>query len=115
MMELNAYKNDTARKNAIRDYLATVMYNAFVAECGEEDVILIPKTICVGENGAKIQGGSVAVRVGTVTNKDGFNVDAVAICGSTVKNWNDVCTKSNRVILAVNMDDIIAAIEGEGE
>lgn len=110
MMDLNALKNDTARKNAIRDTLATVMFTAMVTEFGEENVLLIPKAICVGENGAKISGGSVAVRVGTVKDKNGFEVDAVAICGSTVKGWNDVCTKSGRVTLAVNMDDIALAI-----
>lgn len=115
MMNLSEYKNDTARKKAIRSHLCTIMYNAMVAEFGESEVLLIPNTICVGENAIKIQGGSVAVRVGAVVNKDGFEVDAVAICGSTVKNWNDVCTKSDKVILAVNMDDIAMAIAGEEE
>lgn len=110
MMDLNTLKNDTARKNAIRDTLAMTIFNAMVVEFGTENVLLIPKAICVGENGAKISGGSVAVRVGTVADKNGFEVDAVAICGSTVKGWNDVCTKSGRVTLAVNMDDIAQAI-----
>ena len=114
MMNLNEYKNDTTRKKAIREYLCEVLYNAVVTEFGEENVLAIPKSICVGENGAKIAGGSIAVRVGTVKNKDGFEVDAVAIINATIKNWNDVCTKSDKVILAVNMDDIAEALDEEG-
>lgn len=110
-MNLNELKNDTARKNAIREKISEVILNAMIAEFGEENVVAIPKAICVGENGSKIGGGSVAVRVGSVTNKDGFEVDAIAICDHTVKGWNDVCTKSGRVTLAITMDDILDAME----
>lgn len=113
MMNLNEMKNDTARKNAIRDKMTEVIFSAMVAEFGEDNVVAIPKAICIGENGTKVNGGSVAVCVGTVTNKEGFEVDAVVICGCTVKGWNDVCTKSGRVTLAINMDDIREAVNGE--
>ena len=120
MMNLDAMKNDTARKNAIRVEVGEVIRDAMVMKYGEENVIFIPKTIEVAkEEGAtvKITGNSVVVCVGQVTNKDGFLVDAIAIIGMTVKNWNDVCTKSERVTLALNMDDIREALKetGNGE
>ena len=114
MMNLDAMKNDTARKNAIREEIGRDIYDAMVAKRGEENVLFIPKTIEVAkEEGAtvKITGNSVVVCVGQVTNKDGFVVDAIVVIGMTVKNWNDVCTKSERVTLALNMDDIRQALK----
>lgn len=116
MMNLDAMKNDPARKGAIRVEVGMVIYDAMVAKYGEENVLYIPKTIEVGgEEGAtvKITGNSVVVCVGTVTNKDGYLVDAIVVVGMTVKNWNDVCNKNNRVTLALNMDDIQEALKGE--
>lgn len=115
MMNLDAMKNDTARKGAIRVEVGAVIYDAMVVKYGEENVLYIPKTIEVGgEEGAtvKITGNSVVVCVGTVTNKDGYLVDAIVIVGMTVKNWNDVCNKNSRVTLALNMDDIREALKG---
>lgn len=114
MMNLDEMKNDTARKNAIREEIGKDIYDAMVAKRGEENVLFIPKTIEVAkEEGSpvKITGNSVVVCVGQVTNKDGFLVDAIVIIGMTVKNWNDVCTKSERVTLALNMDDIREALK----
>lgn len=114
MMNLNEMKNDTARKNAIRVEVGEAIYTAMVAKYGEDNVLFIPKTIEVAtEEGApvKITGNSVVVCVGTLTNKEGFLVDAIVVVGMTVKNWNDVCTKSGRVTLALNMDDIREALK----
>ena len=115
-MNLNELKNDTTRKGAIREEVGAVIYDAMVEKYGAENVLYIPKTIEVGgEEGApvKITGNSVVVCVGLVTNKAGFLVDALVIVGMTVKNWNDVCNKNSRVTLALNMDDIREALEGE--
>lgn len=115
-MNLDEMKNDTARKNAIREVYGKIIYDAMIAERGEENVIYIPKTIEVGgEEGAtvKITGNSVVVCVGQVTNKDGFLVDAIIVIGMTVKNWNDVCNKNSRVTLALNMDDIREALKNQ--
>lgn len=115
-MNLDALKNDTARKKAIRLEVGQVIYDAMVAKYGEDNVLYIPKTIEVGgEEGAtvKITGDSVVVCVGAVTNKDGYLVDAIVVCGMTVKNWNDVCNKNSRVTLALNMDDIREALKEE--
>lgn len=112
MMDLSIYKNDTARKNAIRDKLAEVVKIALIAEFGEENVIFIPYAI-EPNGGSKINGGSVAVRVGETLDKNGFIVDVVAVLSPSVKGWNDVTTKSNRTTLAINFDDITEAVNAE--
>ena len=40
-------------------------------------------------------------------------VDVVAILSPSVKGWNDVTTKSGRVTLAINFDDIQEAVNAE--
>ena len=112
MMDLSIYKNDTARKNAIRDKLAEIVKIALVAEFGSENVVSIPFAI-EPNGGSKINGGSVAVRVGETLDKNGFTVDVVAILSPSVKGWNDVTTKSGRVTLAINFDDIQEAVNAE--
>lgn len=111
-MDLKGMKNDTAQKAAIRAQLNEVIMAALIAWRGEENVVYIPYAIEPNE-GSKINGGSIAVCVGTVVNKDGFEVDAVAIVSPVVKGWNDVAAKSGRVTLAINLDDIREANEAE--
>lgn len=112
LMNLNELKNDTTRKKTIRETLAEVLTAALIAKYGEENVVFIPCAIepC---GASKIDGGSIAVRVGSVTDKDGYLVDAVAIISVSVKSWNTTITKSNRTIQAINLDDIIEAVEIE--
>lgn len=112
MMDLSIYKNDTARKNAIRDKLAEIVKIALMAEFGSENVVSIPFAI-EPNGGSKINGGSVAVRVGETLDKNGFVVDVVAILSPSVKGWNDIATKSGRVTLAINFDDIQEAVNAE--
>lgn len=114
MMNLNldAMKSDTVRKKEIRRYIGKILMDALVAERGAENVVYIPKTVEVGENAVKITGDSIAICVGTITNKEGYVVDAVVIVGMTVKNWNDVARKDDKVTLAINMDDIRDAVKG---
>lgn len=113
-MNLDALKNNTARKNNIRAEVGSVIYDAMVIKYGVDNVLYIPKTIEVGGEGesapVKITANSVVMCVGQVTNKDGFLVDALVIVGMTVKNWNDVCNKNGRTTLALNMDDIRDAL-----
>ena len=96
----------------IRRYIGKILMDALVAERGAENVVYIPKTVEVGENAVKITGDSIAVCVGTITNKEGYVVDVVVIVGMTVKNWNDVARKDDKVTLAINMDDIRDAVKG---
>ena len=111
-MDLKSMKNDTARKAAIRAQLNEVIMAALIAWRGEENVIYIPYAIEPNE-GSKINGGSIAVNVGSVFDKDGFLVDAVAIVSPVVKGWNDIATKSGRITLAINFDDIREANKAE--
>ena len=116
-MNLDEMKNDTARKNAIREKIANVIYNAMVTEFGEENVVAIPYAITPsdeeGNTASKIDGGSVAVCVGMVTDKNGASVDAVSVISPTVKAWNEVVDKKGRKTIAVNLYDIITANEVE--
>lgn len=112
MMNLDNIKSDPARKKEIRSYMGKILMTALIAEFGAENVVYIPKTVEVGENAVKITGDSIAVCVGTITNKEGYTVDAVVIVGMTVKNWNDVARKDDKVTLAINMDDIEEAVKG---
>lgn len=110
-INLDALKNDTARANAVRETVASALVKALSDAFGDDAVVYIPDAI-EPNGGAKINGGSIAVRVGTVTNKDGFAVDAVAIVSTTAKSWNDKETKK-AYIPAISLDDIIEAVEAE--
>ena len=104
-------KNDTARKSAIRETLANIIFSAMIAEFGENNVVLIPFKITV--NDSDIPGGTVAICTGQTTNKDGATVDIVATVSPTVKAFNTTTNKANRTTYAVNFDDIVEAIEEE--
>ena len=104
-------KNDTARKSAIRETLANIIFSAMIAEFGENNVVLIPFKITV--NDSDIPGGTVAICTGQTTNKDGATVDIVATVSPTVKAFNTTTNKANRTTYAVNFDDILDAIEAE--
>lgn len=106
-------KNDTARKSAIRETLANIIFSAMIAEFGEDNVVLIPFKITV--NDSDIPGGTVAICTGQTINKDGENVDIVATVSPTVKAFNTTTNKANRTTYAVNFDDIVEAIEEERE
>ena len=119
MIELNNLKNDTARKKKIRKRLAEIIQKALIEEFGEENVIYIPTAIypCESENalGTKINCDSVAVKVGEVDDKDGFCVDVVAVVSPVVKPFNTVLSKSGKITPAINLYDIVEAIEAEGK
>lgn len=112
-MELKSMKNDTARKNAIRTKLAEVIFKAIVEEFGADEAVLIKNKITVFDS--DIAGDTVAVAVGMVDNNDGEEVEAVATISATVKSWNTVKNKSGRITNAVNMGDILMAIEDKNE
>lgn len=106
-------KNDTARKNAIRTRLAEIINNAIIAEFGAEDTVYIKNKITVYDS--DIAGETIAVTVGMVDNSDGEEVEAVATISATVKSWNTVKNKSNKITYAVNMGDILMAIDDKNE
>lgn len=113
MMDLKSMKNDTARKNAIRTKLAEIIFKAFVEEFGIDDTVYIKNKITVFDS--DIAGETVAVTVGMVDNNEGEEVEAVATVSATVKSWNTVKNKSNKITYAVNMGDILGAIDDKAE
>lgn len=118
-IELKNLKNDTQRKNAIREKLASVIYNAIVEEFGADETVLIKDKITVicddNDEGSEIAGQTVAVTVGLVNDKNGDEVEAVATISATVKSWNTTKNKSGRITYAMNMSDIMQAIEDGAE
>lgn len=107
LMEL---ANDTTRKAELRKRVGTVVYNALVAEFGEDFSRYLTNDIFVGENASKIPNGTILVDVGDVTNKDRMTIGALVEIGIKVKNWNDTKTaKTDRQ--AITLDDIDEAIE----
>lgn len=106
-------KNDTARRSAIRETLANIIFLAMVAEFGEDNVVLIPFKITV--NDTDIPGGTVAICTGQTTNKDNAVVDIVATVSPTVRAFNTTTNKANRTTYAINFYDIVTAIEEERE
>ena len=107
LMEL---ANDTTRKAELRKRVGTVVYNALVAEFGEDFSRFLTADIYVGENASKIPNGTLLVDVGDVTNKDKMTVGALVEIGIKVKNWNDTKTaKTDRQ--AITLDDVDEAIE----
>lgn len=114
-IELKNLKNDTQRKNVIREKLAEVIFNAVAEEFGIDETVMIKDKITVvcdaNDEGSEIAGQTVAVTVGLVDDKNGDEVEAVATISATVKSWNTTKNKSGRITYAMNMSDIIQAIE----
>lgn len=111
ILKLDECKNDTARLNLVRETISKAIYDSFVNLLGEENTVYIPDAI-EPNGGTKICGNSIAVRVGEVTNREGFLVDSVAIISVTAKPWDTKETKRS-IISAVSLDDIRDAVEAE--
>lgn len=115
MIDLSTFKNDTARKNGLRQYLNQICYEALVKELGKENVILLTKKLTIPlENGEEktFSAGKILVNCGVVIDNNGYPVEPVAEIGATVKSWNDVNCKGEdeRKINAVLFVDILAAL-----
>lgn len=115
MMNFAEMKNDTARKNAARATIMDTIFPALVAEFGEDNVARIEFPITVMNADEKvcgdIGGNSIAVCTGQTIDKEGANVDVVAVVDCTIKAFNTVTNKSNRATYAMNFDDVLRAIE----
>lgn len=74
--DLMEMKNDTARKNAIRERIATVIEKAMIEEFGAENVRRMKNTI--------------AAAVGEVTNKAGQTMDACVEIAPKCCSWDYV-------------------------
>lgn len=70
-MDFTNFKNDTARANGARDYLASVIEKALKKELGEKNVLAINEKIYL-ENGSEIPPHTICACLGQTKNKDGF-------------------------------------------
>ena len=96
--DLMEMKNDTARKNAIRERVATVIEKAMIEEFGAENVRRMKNTI--------------AAAVGEVTNKAGQTMDACVEIAPKCCSWDYVVKKNGDEIEEYNLD---AAYEAYNE
>ena len=96
--DLREMKNDTARKNAIRERVATVIEKAMIEEFGAENVRRMKNTI--------------AAAVGEVTNKAGQTMDACVEIAPKCCSWDYVVKKNGDEIEEYNLD---AAYEAYNE
>ena len=96
--DLMEMKNDTARKNAIRERIATVIEKAMIEEFGAENVRRMKNTI--------------AAAVGEVTNKAGQTMDACVEIAPKCCSWDYVVKKNGDEIEEYNLD---AAYEAYNE
>ena len=88
--DLMEMKNDTARKNAIRERVATVIEKAMIEEFGAENVRRMKNTI--------------AAAVGEVTNKAGQTMDACVEIAPKCCSWDYVVKKNGDEIEEYNLD-----------
>ena len=96
--DLMEMKNDTARKNAIRERVATVIEKAMIEEFGAENVRRMKNTI--------------AAAVGEVTSKAGQRMDACVEIAPKCCSWDYVVKKNGDEIEEYNLD---AAYEAYNE
>ena len=106
LMEL---ANDTTRKAEIRKRIGTIIFNALVAEFGEDFVRYLPYDIYVNEGGSKIAGGTIIGDVGDVLNRDKMTMGALAEINIKSKQWNDTKT-ANTDRQAITLDDVDVAM-----
>lgn len=92
--DLMEMKNDTARKNAIRERIATVIEKAMIEEFGAENVRRMKNTI--------------AAAVGEVTNKAGQTMDACVEVTPKCCSWDYVVKKNGDEIEEYNLDTAFA-------
>ena len=88
--------------------LTELIMNALVAEFGEENVAMI-------RTGGTSQVNEIGVRIGTITDTDGFTYDFCATINPTIKGFKERVTKRYTVeafdfetAKQVYVDDVIA-------
>lgn len=115
--DLMSMKNDKVRAEAVRERLGKIIYEACIAECGEDFVrFMVDEVICpTGENSEqKFAKNSVVADVADITDKDGFERGVLVNISVKVLSWNDVQTaKTNRT--ALTFDDILEGVKKASE
>ena len=66
--------------------LTEIIMNAFIAEFGEENVAMV-------RTGGTSQVNEIGVRIGTITDTDGFAYDFCATINPTIKGFKERVTK----------------------
>ena len=103
-MDLMSLKNDSTRKNFIRNELQRITFEALKKELGNDKVIQLERAITL-DNGADFSKGDILVNVGEVIDNEGFQVEAVAVVSTTSKGWNTV-TRGKKVTWADILDTL---------
>lgn len=112
MTDLDTFKNDTKRKNIIRERMSKLIYDKMRTEFTDEFTRYIDREIGITPNCSKVPKNTVVVDVGDVTTKDGFQQGVVVEISVKVKTWNTVeLTKSGNTTYAVTLDDYDEKLE----
>ena len=104
----------TGKANAqAKAELTELIMNALVAEFGEENVAMI-------RTGGTSQVNEIGVRIGTITDADGFSYDFCATVNPTIKGFKERVTKRYTVeafdfdsVRQAYIDDTTAKAEGK--
>lgn len=88
MINFDTCKNMTAVKNMVRATAFDMLYDAFVAIVGEDNV----SKVVTDEKGTK----EVAVAIGTKTDSDGFPVEVCFTVKATAKEWEERKTTTGK-------------------
>ena len=88
MMNVTITKDfGTGKANAqAKANLTELIMNALIAEFGEENVAMV-------RTGGTSQVNEIGVRIGTITDTDGFTYDFVATINPTIKGFKERVTK----------------------
>ena len=112
LLNLEDFKNDTAREKFVRKRVAEVIKEALEKEFGNENVLYVPKAIFPNDgNSRKINCDSVVARVADIKDKDGYEVDLVVSISPEIKPYNTVVRKDGKTTYSINLDDIEYAIK----
>jgi hypothetical protein len=113
--DLNEFKNEREKMNAIRERVSKVIYERIKPEFGEEFVRYIPKDIGITPNASKVAKYTVVADVGDVKDNGGCDVGVCVEITVKVKKWNTVETKSDKITYGITLDDYDIELEEEKE
>ena len=102
----------TGKANAqAKAELTKIVMNALIAEFGEENVAMV-------RTGSTSQINEIGVKIGTITDADGFTYDFCATVNPTIKGFKERVTKRYTVeafdfdsVRQAYIDDIMAKVE----
>lgn len=115
-MDFSTYENTTQKKKAARDYVADLVMPILTDTFSTEEVVKAPYPLELvdsdtGNAKGSVKAGNILICLGQTVNKEGATVDMVMEIDFTVKAIDTVKRRDNKVIYAVNFDDILEAID----